>query len=1008
MLRLTSRSFRVFASAAVVVCVASPFAHSATVTGRVLDSTTSLPLAGVEVLIDGVDSGAKTDLSGQFSAEVGEGERLFTFRRTGFSEQSVGPLALAAEGEATVPDAKLTPVSANEEVVMLETLTVQGEAVKNSVVTDRQQAAISVDLISAADFSKFTGSDVADIVVRIPGLSTTSQGSFAVVRGLAERYNPVMLDGIVLPSSDPERQSPQLDIFPSRLVDAIVVSKTYEPRLPATSSGGAIDLRTKPLPESRVAQIQFGFRFDEGFLNGDDFYTYGTQGDWDYLAYGKKDRPESPTGTPAQQNSAFLNGLSGNPGATVPKSVDFPVGVRFSVDFQDRIELNDEGRALGVIVSYGYETTYSSEEGRRTDTSSDYSIFDSPATITSGDIARYELGFRGEDYAEYEEEVRQGLYTAVGYAFNQRNSISLSAFVSQIGIDEVTRVSNGFRTEDSNSNATYANIQRLQGQFDSGNVDPAFLDSLTDEPRLSYREELYYLQRNLTNLSLSGEHTFDEGIDSRLTWALAWVQARQDEPSFSIFPYQQNVVTGVYIQDYGNGARNNSAFWRETEEISVVGRFDYERKFDFHAVEDIELRTGYYQDSTERSFNSTSFGLTSLSPLTLTATSPAALADAVGAVLSSPTAGSTFQVGPFPSRAESERDLRATYLSFDIPLLTDRPNIHRLSLLGGARLESFEMESTGSAQIDSANDTHSFYTLLGIQRADRVYNSRVDEDTVHPVLALNYSPVARTNLRASYSETIARPSFREIGSYFSTDDVTGNLIHGNYTLQTSKVYNYDLRAERFFANSKDMVAVSVFAKTIRRPIERLTIEPSFGATSTFFNNPDDAELTGLELESAKNLAFLGDLGSYFTVGGNYTRIEATVDRHPTYEARQIDSEFIADERRLFDQPEWIANAYVTFDHESIGFSTTLSYFAISDVLQTVNISRYDTYVASYGRLDLSVSQRINKQWQLRVSARNLTDPKREFIADPYSTSREFVTRSYRDGRSYTVSAVCDF
>jgi hypothetical protein len=60
-----------------------------------------------------------------------------------------------------------------------------------------------------------------------------------VVRGLAERYNPILLDGFVLPSSDPERQAPELDLFPTRLVDAVVVSKVFESRLPGTSSGGA-------------------------------------------------------------------------------------------------------------------------------------------------------------------------------------------------------------------------------------------------------------------------------------------------------------------------------------------------------------------------------------------------------------------------------------------------------------------------------------------------------------------------------------------------------------------------------------------------------------------------------------------------------------------------------------------------------------------------------------------------------------------------------------------------
>jgi len=271
-------------------CLAlSNLGHAATVTGQVLDGTTGQPLGGVQVYADGANTGATTDAAGEFRVDIPAGERILGLRKDGFIEQNLGRVEIAAEGEQSLPKAKLYTKPADD-VVMLDTLTVEGDLVKNSVVTARQNADVAVDLLTSADFGKFTGTDIADIAVRVPGISTTSQGSFAVVRGLAERYNPVMLDGIVLPSSDPERQSPELDIFPARLVDAIVISKSYTPNLPGTASGAAIDLRTKPLPEKRFVQVQVGIRTDDDYISNEAFLGSATGGGWDVFGFGKKDR----------------------------------------------------------------------------------------------------------------------------------------------------------------------------------------------------------------------------------------------------------------------------------------------------------------------------------------------------------------------------------------------------------------------------------------------------------------------------------------------------------------------------------------------------------------------------------------------------------------------------------------------------------------------------------------------------------------------------------------------
>ena len=519
-----SRSATAFLTAG---CFAlTQMSHAASVTGQVVDGTTGQPLTGVEVIADGVSTGVTTDASGKFKVDFPAGEKVLGLKKEGFVEQSLGKLDIAAEGEQALPSAKLYAAT-GEDVVMLETLNVEGQLVQNSVVTARQNADVSVDLISAADFGKFTGTDVSDVIVRVPGLSTTSQGSFAVVRGLAERYNPVMLDGIVLPSSDPERQSPELDIFPSRLVDAIVISKTYEAKLPSFASGGAIDLRTKPLPEERKGQVYFGMRATDGSIGRDRFLSYGHSGGntGDILGNGASDRPSAP-----KTEAAFRQQLADTKNAITGSSKNEPFGGRLGFNYEDRIDLNsDTGRAFGYSLSYAYDLSYDSEEGRNADV----------------------LGFSNEDYIKSEELVRQGGLVTLGYAFSDAHVLSLSTFVSRVAQDEVRR---GFNQLDAGvifDATTYADFYDV---IDNRPQDlPTF--ALNNGVSLGGSEALSYKQRQLSDTKLGGSHDFKGPHEITLNWSAAFIQAEQNEPDTSVVPYGFDPVSGLYFLSAGSPTR---------------------------------------------------------------------------------------------------------------------------------------------------------------------------------------------------------------------------------------------------------------------------------------------------------------------------------------------------------------------------------------------------------------------------------------------------------------------
>ena len=980
--------------------------RAALVSGGVLDGTTGQPLSGVQVYVDGVSTGASTDAGGKFQVDIAAGEKVLSLKKDGFIEQSLGKVEIAADGEKFLPNAKLYTKPADD-VVMLDALSVEGSVVKNSVVTARQNADVSVDLLSSADFGKFIGTDVADIVVRIPGLSTTSQGSFAVVRGLAERYNPVMLDGIVLPSSDPERQSPELDIFPARLVDAIVISKTYEARLPGAASGAAIDLRTKPLPEGRFAQVQIGLRADEGYINNDSFLTSAEGGSWDQIGFGSKSRVQSadrPIGGPAI--IAFTRAPSTVTGL---KNSNFPIGRRFSLTYEDLVVLNEKrGSAFGYSIAVTQDTSASTEDGEKFRVPSVY--INGGTAAANGSINNSLLDYSGGKYIESELETSTGLLLGAGYAFNAKHQVGVKLFGSQVGIDSHSREYSRY----SLNNATFNELQVIKSIVETlpnpqANDQFSAIDSYSGAGGAV--DQIYYRQRQLLNSSASGQHKFFEDDRAEVSWNVARIQATQEEPNTFTLPYSVSPVSTTHSSSFTGGSDlgRYNRYWRNTEESTWAGRVDGDFKADVAAIEDVNFKAGFYTEESNRNYDEQSYFLNG------------------GSVSGSDYASyiAAFQnydnnnANPFirESFASGDRSLNSGYLSATIPIVKERSFVKRLDLVLGARLESYELNSSGLGRLGNESSFGLYNTInnltgqpaLPLSQQGNPFVGQIKEDKILPAISLNYSPTKPLKIRLSASETVARPSFREVGSYFTVDSIADEYVHGNYQLETSKVTNYDFRIEYFFPDSTDLVALSLFSKTIDNPIERVSFDFGFaGPVSTFANNPASAELFGLELEFAKSMGFLGELGENFILGGNITLIDATVDRNPSFESQAINEPGIADSRALTDQPEWIANTYVSFNRRPWGFSTTLSYFAISDVLQKVNVSAWDTYVESYGRLDLTLSQKLSKSLTLRVSAKNLLDPTRRLVADPENTSDRIVYRSYQDGRSYSVTLVYDF
>lgn len=323
------------------------------------------------------------------------------------------------------------------------------------------------------------------------------------------------------------------------------------------------------------------------------------------------------------------------------------------------------------------------------------------------------------------------------------------------------------------------------------------------------------------------------------------------------------------------------------------------------------------------------------------------------------------------------------------------------------------------------------------------FNGEIDEDLLLPSAGFTVRPFEGLILRGAWSRTVARPSFRELGYYVTVEPGTDDLVVGNPQLTLSEVESYDARAEYTWGSRGDLVAVSYFTKEIDNPIEALLILdpgslPDVFLYQTYFNNPATADLSGVEAEARVSFGFFEEIDAiadyapdwleYLSIGGNYTYIDAEVARtgaeiaraqrfYGVPEGETALFSALPPTRRLFNQPEWIANADISFDHPDWGLRATLAYFAISDVLDAAGSATLnpdgttfsyvpDRYVGSYMDLRATLSKTFVLpgnfgEMTFSATAKNLTNSARRLIYDTTQTNQEIAEQELRWGRDFS-------
>jgi len=284
-----------------------------------------------------------------------------------------------------------------------------------------------------------------------------------------------------------------------------------------------------------------------------------------------------------------------------------------------------------------------------------------------------------------------------------------------------------------------------------------------------------------------------------------------------------------------------------------------------------------------------------------------------------------------------------------------------------------------------------------------VNDAKIVQSDLLPSAGLIYAVNPNMNIRLNYSQTIARPSFRELAAYYSYDPVINDFIEGNPLLKMTSIDNYDARWE-WFPRPGELVSVSVFYKALENAIERgdLKIE---GDVITFLNR-EKAKLYGIEFEARKNLDFLGASFKPFSVGGNLSLIQSEV--HLTENEVFNKSQFFPDvkaTRPLYDQSPYVVNLDLNYDNPSAGTSAAFIFSIAGPRIAITKLNADDVYEQPAPVLDFVVSQKIGRHTTVKLFAKNLLDPR---IERTYGKDSELLYDSYKRGRTFGLTLSHDF
>lgn len=893
----------------------SVFAQSGSIKGQVIDSVSQEPLM-VTIELKGTSSlFTNSDFDGNYEFEnVPSGS--YTLIMT-----SVGYVSKIVEN-VIVEDNKVTELhfTTIEDIqVVGDEATVITQKISNSnrsVINEMRIANQVVNGISMEQIKISQDKTAAQVMSRIPGV-TVVEGKFIMVRGVPERYNQVLMNNAIAPSTEVDRRTFSFDLIPANVMDRMMIYKSGAPENTGDFAGGLVKVYTANTVDENFTDLSFSTGIRTGTSFGEYIQSQGSGTDAFGFDNGFRQLPNDfpqqnlrslPNKSPKRVNAAKLLTNNFEPISTTALP-DLGAGLSLGRSFF----IGNKKVSTISAISYGQSfATYNKSFNR-------YLEWDN-------NQEQVEKRFDYNDNYN-EKDNRIGIISNWKLQLNAKSSLEFKNLFSQIG-ENTTVIRTG---EDY--------IQQVGLQ------------------RKNYMYQ--YRSRTVYSGQLEGKHEHQLGNkNANLNWIFGMNYLSEDQPDLRRFRTVETTANSdAYrmITPPSSNLYDAGRFYSKLYETGFSHSLNYTLDLGKNDDNPIQLKAGYMIDYRSRIFDTRYFsyfypGSSSLTELQRLERLP------LGQIFSHENIkvdnGFLIEEGTRASDSyEASNLLTAGYAGIVLPL-------DALTISGGFRFE---------------------YNILKLNAANDAGKSiDINSPILSPLVFLNsdYNIAANSKIRFAYYRAVNRPEFRELAPFLFYDYQFDAEKYGNPDLITANIDNFDLRYE-IYPRAGEAISLGAFYKKFTNPIETLILirseSPAFS-----YQNAASAYSAGVELELRKSLKNLTNSGfiDNLSINLNAAYIKSEVDygdNSPSGQeakrALQGQSPYIinailnyADVNKIWN----ISTSYNVFGPRI---------FAVGSILFPA------IFEMQRHALDVTVSKKIQNNWTVKIGIQDMLNSPYRFYQD---------------------------
>lgn len=904
----------------------SSLAQSVKVEGKVTDSKTGQPLAGVSVIEKNTQKGTATDIDGHYILTVDNSAKVsLIFSYNGVTQQ-VDDVQLSA-GKIAYQNLSLQQREKTEDAVVVRSASTSKKVTAASLIAFQKNTNTVAQVISAEAIRRSPDKNTGEVLKRVPGISL-QEGKYIIVRGLADRYNAALLNGVLMSSTEPDRKTFSFDIIPSSLIDNIIVNKAFVPEYPGEWAGGLIQVNTKDVPAKNFFNVQVGTSFNTNTI-GKDFYEYqGSNTDWLGFDNGLRALPANLPGKSAFAQLSQADKTSyakefENIWSPEKKPSNFTTALNESVSLNGgfNAKLGKGNNKLAAIFSVNYNKT-----NKRLD-------YKNQVYTVQNNVASNSFEY---DNTKYSKDVLAGALANITLQLGSNSKISFKNIL--------------------NVNTTNYSTRRTGQDFDAGEGIKA--------------TELAFKANTFFNTQLSGEHNIKK-YDAKFDWFGSFNILDQyipDQRRLEYIPENPADPNSTYKADIGQSnasQQSGSRYYGFLNDYIYTAGGNISKNFKINNTSQT-VKGGYFFQVKDRLFDSRPFSIyLPIDNIALLRLSPDKIFAAENFGNGTDNKFALNELNSTSYRYLANSILNAGFIQFDNLI------VQKFRIVWGLRVEDFDQIVGTTKQSDP-----------------RFLHTEVTDFL--PGINATYKINSKTNFRLSGSQTVIRPEFRELSSFSFYDFDLGASVMGFSGLKRTKVSNFDLRYE-LYPRGGELFTMGVFYKYFDKPIEAY-FNPSSGGASVYnFLNAKEANSFGAELEFRKKLDFTTVLKN-FTVQGNVSYIYNRVSKIGNDEERpmQGQSPYLLNAVIQYDLEKYGLSTTLLFNE--IGRRITFVGGGDQPAIWENPRPQLDLQIAkkilqSRGELKLNISDIINKEAIFYTDLNN--NKKYDAAVDAFAIKRKY-------------------